>query len=559
MSFNEYWKVKAAKRRKKWAANDKRFAAQHAQLEKIRKDVFLPLDYAVNFDFGNYKTWHFVKANPIVQWKQMNFCFSESGLRKALIAEGADIDHFEIKMSRKYIHGQEAPQPQNKWEQYTYSDNLRPNRSYDDEREYHAWLQRMYEICTEMETVCLTYRQVTMTIKRYSMEGVPFGYYELNPCCQLTKAAMLMQETDFNTLNVATLLMEMDAEWELRQEEMNYYAKHLRLRTMEAAVTDDTIDFTLWDDKKLELKVPEYVAKDYPLDKIINQVLRPWKAAVTKCFERATERTLNEEVQKMATFSSSNQQNVNRFVEQILCPYLQEEGLHDVIVKSHGSKITLTYQGSQCSMRAEYGFGIVFCPNVHYEEISIKLRADDTPMSIIGAYLKQMPALNNRVDDCLVKVINLYHSQLLKNEEFSNAVQYLNMLIAEHAGKPVARLLKDMRWNIEPLLSRSSRHELYIPSIKVTGDTSFSYIEKNVYMGWNTPVQDVLRERWVDAEGRTVYVADPTITDEKAWVEEHKGGPFIEKWSMPVKDFVEHYSPFSATIISSSDFIEEKL
>ena len=180
--FNEYRKAKAAKMRKKWAANDKRFAAQHAQLEKIRKDVFLPLDYAVNFDFGNYKTWHFVKEKPLAQWKQRNFSFSESGLRKALMAEGADIDHFEIKMSRKYIHGLEAPQPQNKWEQYTYSDNLRPNRSYDDEREYHAWLQRMYEICTEMETVYLTYRQVTMTIKRYSMEGVPFGYYELNPC-----------------------------------------------------------------------------------------------------------------------------------------------------------------------------------------------------------------------------------------------------------------------------------------------------------------------------------------------------------------------------------------
>ena len=557
--FNEYWKTKAAKRRKKWAANDKRFATQHAQLEKIRKDVFLPLDYAVNFDFGNYKTWHFVKASPIVQWKQMNFSFSESGLRKALMAEGADIDHFEIKMSRKYIHGLEAPQPQNKWEQYTYSDNLRPNRSFDDEREYHAWLQRMYEICTEMETVCLTYRQVTMTIKRYSMEGVPFGYYELNPCCQLTKAAMLMQETDFNTLNVATLLMEMDAEWELRQEEMNYYAKQLRLRTMEAAVTDDTIDFTLWDDKKLEQKVPEYVAKDYSLDKIINQVLRPWKAAVSKCFERATERTLKEDVQKMADFSSSNQQNVNRFVEQILCPYLQEEGLHDVIVKSYGSKITLTYQGCQCSMCAKYGIGIVFWPNTHYEEISITLRADDTPMSIIGAYLKQMSVLNNRVDDCLVKVINLYHSQLLKNEEYSNAVLHLNLLIAEHAGKPVAHALKYMRWNIEALLSRKYDHKMLIPSIKVTGDTSFSYIEKDAYMGWQKPVQDVLRERWVDAEGRTVYAADPSTTDAETWKEEHKGLPSIEKWCMPIKDFVEHYSAYSTAKISSSDLIEEKL
>ena len=44
--FNEYWKVKAAKRRKTWAAVAKRFAKEHAQLEKIRKDVFLPLDYA---------------------------------------------------------------------------------------------------------------------------------------------------------------------------------------------------------------------------------------------------------------------------------------------------------------------------------------------------------------------------------------------------------------------------------------------------------------------------------------------------------------------------------
>lgn len=327
---------------------------------------------------------------------------------------------------------------------------------------------------------------------------------------------------------------------------------------MEAAVATDEIEFTLWDDKKLAKKVKEYIAKGYTINQMINQVLRPWKSAVEKCFERATERALNEEVQKMADFRSANQQNVNRFVEQILCPYLQEEGLHDVTVKSHGRKITLTYQGCQCSMRAGYDMAIVFCPNTHYEEISITLLDYTTPMSIIGAYLKQMPALNNRVDDCLVKVINLYNNQLLKNEKYSNAVQYLNMLIAEHAGKPVARLLKYIRWNIEPLLARKFSSNLSIPSIKVTGDTSFSYIEKDVYMEWNTPAQDVLRKRWVDAEGRTVYAADPSTTDAEAWKEEHKGLP-IEEWSMPLEDFVEHYSRSSATIISSSDFIEEKL
>ena len=555
MSFNDYWEAKAAKRRKAWAAKAKRFADEHAQMEDIRKKVYLPLGYSNTFSFENYKKDHLVEQNPIVKWDQMKCHFTESGLRDAMATEGTDLSSLAMQVSRESIVGVEAPCPQNRWEAYPYP--YITTKVYDYEKAYHGWLKRVYGICTDVETVRLTYGEVTMTIKRYSKEGTPFGYYELNPCEQLTKAAMMLQETDFNMLNVATLLMEMEATWKLRQEELNYYAKKLRLRTMEAAVTDDTIDFTLWDDKKLEQKVPEYVAKDYSLDKIINQVLRPWKAAVEKCFERATERALNEEVQKMADFRSTNQQNVNRFVEQILCPYLQEEGLHDVTVKSHDSKITLTYQGCQCSMRAGNSIAKVFCPNTHYEEISITLRAYDTPMSVIGAYLKQMPALNNRVDDCLVKVINLYHSQLLKNEEYSNAVQYLNMLIAEHAGKPVARLLKYMRWNIEPLLSRSSRFKLSIPSIKVTGDTTFSYIEKNVYMGWNTPAQDVLRERWVDAEGRTVYAADPSTTDEETWKVEHN--PFIEKWSMPLEDFVEHYSPGSATIISSSDFIEEKL
>ena len=53
MSFNDYWEAKAAKRRKAWAATSKRFAKKHTQLEEIRKKVYLPLDYAVNFDFGN--------------------------------------------------------------------------------------------------------------------------------------------------------------------------------------------------------------------------------------------------------------------------------------------------------------------------------------------------------------------------------------------------------------------------------------------------------------------------------------------------------------------------
>ena len=40
MSFNEYWKEKAAKRRKTWLARDKRYASRHNKLEYIRSEVF---------------------------------------------------------------------------------------------------------------------------------------------------------------------------------------------------------------------------------------------------------------------------------------------------------------------------------------------------------------------------------------------------------------------------------------------------------------------------------------------------------------------------------------
>ena len=52
---------------------------------------------------------------------------------------------------------------------------MKPNKVYDYDKMYRSWLQRIYEICTDMETVSLSYRQITMIIKRYSTERMPFG------------------------------------------------------------------------------------------------------------------------------------------------------------------------------------------------------------------------------------------------------------------------------------------------------------------------------------------------------------------------------------------------
>ena len=172
MSFNEYWKEKAAKRRKSWVSKAKRFADQHTQMESIRKVVYLPLDFGVNFSFEDYKPGHFIKLNPLISWQDMNYRFSEEGLRAALKAEGADMNSFRMSVSHQPIKGLEAPQPKNEWEAYRF---MKPNKVYDYDKMYRSWLQRIYEICTDMETVSLSYRQITMIIKRYSTERMPFG------------------------------------------------------------------------------------------------------------------------------------------------------------------------------------------------------------------------------------------------------------------------------------------------------------------------------------------------------------------------------------------------
>ena len=80
--FNEYWKEKAQKIRKSWAAKAKRFADRHAE---------------------DYKPGHFIKLNPLISWQDMNFRFSEEGLRAALKAEGADLNSFKMEVNRQSI------------------------------------------------------------------------------------------------------------------------------------------------------------------------------------------------------------------------------------------------------------------------------------------------------------------------------------------------------------------------------------------------------------------------------------------------------------------------
>ena len=559
LSFDDYWKEKAQKRRKSWAAKAKRFNEQHTQLEDIRKEVYLPLDYGIGFDFEDYKLVHFIKSNPIVCWQNLNFRFSEEGLRSALEAEGADMNSFRMVVNHQSTKGLEVPQFENEWEAYRF---MKPNKVFDYDKMHRSWLQRIYEICTDVDTVRLNYRQITMIIKRYSTEGMPFGYYELNPCEQLTKSAMLMQETDFYTLNVSTLLMEAAAEWELRQEELNYYAKKLRIRTMNAALADG-IEFELWDDKKLEKKVSEYIDKDYPVEKMLELVLRPWKQAITKYFRDITEQELNNPTEK---FDESDLEDLN-FVNNVLQPYFKKHDLQEVKVwkpNEEKSDIRIEYQGHQL----KYTDDIFFYPNAHYciyctYRVPRNSSMQGTPLRALADYLRKLPVISKKTDEVVIKVMHLYDGLMQqKNENYCKNVEILDTLAAQHKGTPVGKMMKFLRWNAGRFSNLESRgyYEFSIPTIKVLGETSFSFVMKNVPQGLSVvngqltgTYQDEEKKRWLDADCQNVYVADPVTTDFDEWVKNHRC------WSWSVQSFLSGYSPRDSKPSLSIDFIEQKL
>lgn len=541
MSFNEYWKAKAAKRRKAWAAKAKHFAEKHMQLEDIRSKLFF--SYVKREELLSLWNEHRTVQNPIARWdSNMHFSFSEQGLREAMQAAGADVSSLTMTIGKTNIVGQQP-------HEITHGGmlDLASNR------------RDLYEKYTNLETCTISYREVKMVIYRYTYQQQPFALYEFVPCLQLPISISRLEETSFSTLNIATLLMEIAAEYELRQEELNYHAKKLKLRTMKAIVAGDKIEYTLWDDKKLAKKVKEYIAKGYTINQMIDQVLRPYKVALKKYFDAAVERSLRDEVQTLRNFDyySSNR---DHFFEQELRPQL-ESALDGVKMKMKGEStktITINYYGYQCCLESSSTWSSIrLIPHVGYEKYTIPLPLS-TPLSAIGGFVRQMPTINHRTDEYIVKALQIYDKLMCQqNEEYHAVVEHLSALATQHAGKPVGKLMKYLRWSTASLLDKKGKW-LYISTIAVTGDTAFSYTEREVKDFLTSTYEDVFKEKWVDAKCRYLYGADPETTDANEWIKAHSGqGVFRQaRWAHDVRSFVGYGN--DDTFLSVK-FINEKL
>ena len=389
MNIIEYCKQKRNKQRTKWDTRIKRYAKDRTPLDKVRNEVYKKIRY-------NHRDclMHLVKHNPIVQWREREFSFSENALRDAMAAEGADLTLFEMKVKRQRRKEGEKIDLSKRCNYY-YS-------NYTDE----SWIDEFAKQCTDVETVKLTYGQATMVIKRYSIQGVPFCYYTLNPCEQLVGESMIMNETDFSMLNIGTLLMEMAAEMEIRQEELAYYSKKLRLRLMASTVMDDVIHFTLWDDTTLSQKIDEYISNGYNTEKIINLALRPWKSAINKYFDLALLRMANESCLR---FQKLSHDNPAKEIEK----YLKEANLElcDVNLSGDTHSIIISYQNYQCFAQISSTNNICLIPTTCCCSETIKLPST-TPLEIFALFIKQMPTINKPANDYIDKVRQLYIQKL---------------------------------------------------------------------------------------------------------------------------------------------------
>ena len=97
-------------------------------------------------------------------------------------------------------------------------------------------------------------------------------------------------------------------------------------------------------------------------------------------------------------------------------------------------------------------------------------------------------------------------------------------------------------------------------TIAVTGDTSFNFITAREIKS-SVPLiygDELIKEKWVDAECCNVYSANPETTDEQAWIKANSWLHPLHRdiWNQDMRSFAGHV--YDVTFLTV-DFIDEKL
>ena len=257
-------KCVAQKRRDAFEERYNAYIGRGYDLDEIKREVNKRLECKyLRFYLGEsckFKN----EPNPIVSFSDGKLQFTEQGLRAALKKKGADPEL--LKMDTVEI---------------PFEDDVYNNSLYFKRKDV------MKQVCT------ITYDCIQMEIKRTYVKGSPFSHYTIIPAKEMWVNCNVIFESDlfnlteqeFYFLDLATLLMDLALEYRLRQEEIAYHAKQMRIHTMETALLDEEqIPLDPIDDATIESIIAECGNKGIDSGNTFKAIVQPWMDAISNYF-----------------------------------------------------------------------------------------------------------------------------------------------------------------------------------------------------------------------------------------------------------------------------------
>ena len=252
----------ALKRRDLWPQTWMYYQSNKSSLEDIQKKTFGRIESEKEL-----KNYLGKRLNPIFGFQQGNFFFDEEGLRNALQAIKVDLSQF--RMEAQQCEKTEVT------DRYPFSSMEYGRRGH----EILLFYARRKDVQTQ--TCILAYRNINMEIRRWSIKGSRFGTYEVTPIQQIPSAKWVMTEAEFDWLDIPNLLKDLALEFELCQEEFTYYAKQMRINSMEVSVMDEEhIPLATIDEAAIENLIKECETKQLDKEQTFKVIVQPWMDSI---------------------------------------------------------------------------------------------------------------------------------------------------------------------------------------------------------------------------------------------------------------------------------------
>ena len=255
----------AQKRRDEFEEHYKTYIGRGYDLDKIKKTVNKELDLKFLRYYHGESAKFSNEPNPIFSFCDGRMQFTEQGLCAALKKKGGNPELLKMEIA-------EVPS-----ETAEYNTSL-----------YFKRKDVMTQICT------ITYDCIQMEIRRTYVKGSPYSHYIIIPAKEIpwyTTSGnyyihtLELTEQEFYFLDLATLLMDLAFEYRLRQEEIAYYAKQMRILTMETALLDEEqIPLDPIDDTTIESSIAECSSKGLDCDNTFKAIVQPWMDTISNYF-----------------------------------------------------------------------------------------------------------------------------------------------------------------------------------------------------------------------------------------------------------------------------------